>query len=167
MDSFKGMLRRLQKRETDVALIAQMALAHGIFSSEVGDGLKPYIPNEEWQSLQTFLQSKNTFTFSPLTIGTFFALGMLQPFRTFYRLGATLRQANAFGTFHQIIRVLRKIHIQISWIPIVALSHGAVSQHTNKQHCQQAEKILKQFNACEKPVGTIQTIKTLWSIVRS
>jgi len=92
---------------------------------------------------------------------------MLQPFRTFYRLGATLRQANAFGTFHQIIRVLRKIHIQISWIPIVALSHGAVSQHTNKQHCQQAEKILKQFNAGEKPVGTIQTIKTLWSIVRS
>ena len=167
VDSCKGMWLRLQKSNTQVALIAQIALAHGIFSQDLGDGLKPYLPNEEWESLERFFQSETSFTFSLLTIGVFFFLGVFRPFKAFYRLGSRLRKANAFGTFLQIINVLGKLHLWISWTPLVALAHGALSSHPNAPHCKQSATVLKQFNACEEPVGILETIDILLVIVRS
>lgn len=156
VNAFMGHLGRLQKANTDIAIFAQVALAHGLFSTESGDELKPFASNDEWEHFESFIQSSPTFRLSLLSIFTSFVRGKFHPFEAFYRLGVAIRDANARGTFFQIMKVLSHFHIHIVLIPMVALSHGVVSQQKDDEYPSYAKNLFYKFQARQKLFSVIQ-----------
>lgn len=156
--AFKGHLAQLQKGKADIAMIAQIALAHGVFSVESGDELKPFSPNDEWHHFESFIQSNPTSRLSLLSICSSLLRGKFHPFEAFYRLGVSIRHGRALGTFLRIMKVLNLFHIQNTWVPIVALSHGVVSSHVNDGYPSQAKNVLNEFLKCQESIGIIGTL---------
>lgn len=157
VNAFKHLLRLLQKSEAEVAIIAQVALAHGIFSVESGDGLKPFVGNDEWHRFKIFLHGESASGLLFFTTSFYLLLAIRYPFKAFYRLGIALRQADAFGTFRKIMRVLGAFPFGISWMPIVALCHGAVSLQDSVQDYEEAANAFKEFRALQRPISNRQT----------
>ncbi len=167
LQGFKNHLARLQKSNMDVALIGQVALARGLLSEELGDGLKPFVVNDEWREFEKFLHSPPGSRLSFFTIGAYLLLSLYRPYFAFSRLGNAMRQAKAVRTFHQTMQVLNKINIKIGWLPIVGLSNGIISCQSGKQYRKQAAKFFDDFKSSDESVGIVWIIRTLLTELRT
>jgi hypothetical protein len=136
-------LRKLAGSDHPAALIAQIALAHGIFIREQGDLLKPYVPNQEFDFLEKFLTSTNSpdLTFDlilpPLRFST------EKSFREGYRLGIRLRQAEAFPIFKRCLGFLDGSRDPLAWIAKVGLCHGLFAETYRSEACTEDYDLLQ------------------------
>ncbi len=116
--------RILRTSRHSAAMVARIAMAHGIFIDADTDLLKPYAQNEDFTWLAGFLETRGTRRVRATTLSLFLTWRPEAAFRKHYRLGIKLRRANAFPTFQRCLRSLGVSHDPLSWIAGVALSHG-------------------------------------------
>jgi hypothetical protein len=145
-------LKKLANSGHPVALIAQVALAHGIFIRGQGDLLKPYVPNEEFEFLQKFLTTDNSSDLTCDRILPWFGFSAKTVFQKSYRLGIRLRQAHAFPSFKRCLESLDASRDPLAWIAKIGLCHGLFSETYGADVCEEDyelfEDLLGEYHSC-------------------
>jgi hypothetical protein len=137
--------RELAKSDHPAALIAQIAMAHGLFIREDRDLLKPYQRNLDFDCLKSFLA-----TTAPYRLNSFHVLPVLsfsaeRVFNKNYKRGVKLRQAGAFPAFKHAIETLTNSHDPLAWIAKVALCHGLFRPSHPEATCAEEYALLEEF----------------------
>ncbi len=128
LDGLISHLKRLEDSSHEMALIAKIAMLHGIFLSEDTDLLKPYSGDPEFDFLKRFLESGGSIKMNRPTVSSFSVLKSRKTFETYFKLGIELRNANAFSSFKDCIDVLNETSNEFNWIAKTGLCHGLFSQ---------------------------------------
>jgi glycosyltransferase involved in cell wall biosynthesis len=118
-------LGELKNSDHSSALIAQIAMAHGIFMEEEKDLLKPYSKNEDFDFLERFLASTGGYNINKFGVLPFFIFDPKKAFKKYYKLGVNLRRTYASQAFKYCMDILDKSHDDyFSWIAKAGLCHG-------------------------------------------
>ena len=117
-------LGELKNSDHSVSLIAQVAMAHGIFTVEEKDLLNPYLKNEDFGFLERFMTSAGSYNLNKLEILHFYIFNPKKMFKKYYKLGINLKRANAFPAFKYCMDILNKSHDYFSWMAKIGLCHG-------------------------------------------
>jgi hypothetical protein len=128
-------LKKLANSGHPVALIAQIALAHGIFIRDQGDLLKPYLANEDFEFLQKFLTTTDSSVLTCDRILRWFGFSAKTVFQKSYRVGIRLRQTHAFPSFKRCLEFLDASRDPLAWIAKVGLCHGLFSETYRAHRC--------------------------------
>lgn len=121
-------LGKLKNISHSVSLIAQIAIAHGIFTEEEKDLLDPYSKNEDSDFLERFLISAGTYNVNKLEVLPLFIFNPKKAFKKYYKLGIKLRKENAFPAFKYCMDILNESRDVFTWIAKVGLCHGLFSE---------------------------------------
>jgi hypothetical protein len=145
LEGLKWRFQQLQSSNHHASLIAQIAMAHGIFLEEQEDLLRPYSRNEDFNFLEYFLASEGSYDFGKVKI---FPLSALRPeieFENFYRLGVDLRRSNAFPAFKYFMAMLDETRDDFSWIGRVGLCHGIFSEAYSEKRIKMEYGMVREF----------------------
>ena len=125
---FRWHLSRLAASPHKSALIAQIALARGIFLEPGPDLLGCAKENEEFRRLRPFLGGSVNAVRSDAIIDLPLDMPIDQQFRYFYRLGLRLFRANELATFRSAMSLPDEAANNSRWICKVALCKGLLAQ---------------------------------------
>ena len=142
--------RELKNSGHEASLIAQIAIAHGIFLEDENDLLNPYPKNEDFDFLERFLTSSGSYNVNKLKISPFDIFNPKKAFKKYYKLGIELRKANTFSAFKYCMDVLNKSRDNFIWTAKVSLCHGLFSEDYSekkfkKEYCKLNE-LLSEYN---------------------
>ncbi|MGH7799586.1 MAG: hypothetical protein ACREOW_03030 [Thermodesulfobacteriota bacterium] len=146
--SFRGMMgnwRRLGNSPHEMALVAQIAMCHGIFMEGERDVLRQFTENEDFNFLESFLKSSGSFKINKLKPFDLLFLTPKTLFKQYYRLGINLRNENAFPAFKCWMDLLNKSNEDFAWIANVGLCHGLFYEHYSKDVFENDYIILKEL----------------------
>ena len=138
-------LRELKNSSHNTSLIAQIAMAHGIFTEEEKDLLNPYPKDEDFDFLERFLVSARGYKITKLKVLPFFILKPRKAFKKYYKLGVELRKENAFPTFKCCMEILNSSHDDFSWIAKVGLCQGLFSEDYSEDKVENEYEILNEL----------------------
>lgn len=117
--------RQLERRQLPVALIAQIALAHGIFLDVDHDLLMPSGESPEFRRLEDFLGGDGgSGGVRHDDIRALLEQPAEEQFGGFCRLGSRLAGERDAGGLRQCLELLRRVPIERSWVARVGLGHG-------------------------------------------
>jgi len=125
---FRAHFRKLHKSTHSAALLAEVAMAHGIFLGSENDLLRPYGKQEEVEFLQVFLAGEGGGEADEFDLAGIVQFNPDVQFRDFYRLGIRLRAGNSPQGFKGCIDKLKQAPEKMAWVAIVALCHGLLSE---------------------------------------
>ncbi|HUK40055.1 MAG TPA: glycosyltransferase family A protein [Candidatus Acidoferrales bacterium] len=152
-------LKKLANSYHPAALIAQIALAHGIFIRESGDLLKPYVYDQKFDHLQRFLETSGSPELSPLSSASsmdkdisdyrrllpWFCFNAKKIFKDTYQAGTKFRKANAFAAFKRCLAFLNDSRDPFAWIGKVGLCHGLFFDAYENESFAKDYKLLKEL----------------------
>jgi hypothetical protein len=142
--ALRDRLRRLHQRSQEVAVIAQIGLAHGIFLQEDTDLLRPFTEDAEWRLLERFLQGGSDRA-SPCAGGLRLAGEDRETFRSAYRLGIELRQARDASVFRGEMHALGESNSALAWIAQVGLCHGLFAEIYDERIFEDRFRLLREM----------------------
>lgn len=137
--------RELQNSNDGIQLIAQIGMAHGIFSKETKDLLKPYSRNQDFDVLENFSRSKGNSDIESSDILPFLTLEPKKVFEEFYKLGIGLRRSNSFSALERCMNILGKGHGGSSCIAKVGLCHGIFSEAYSEKRVRKEYGMLSEL----------------------
>jgi hypothetical protein len=140
-------LKRLAHSTHPAALVAQIALAHGIFIRDETDLLRPYLPNEEFAFLQKFFVTTNAADLIYPRVLPRFGFSAKKTFQQSYQLGIRFRQAQAFPAFKQCLEYLTDNRDPLAWVFKIGLCHGLFSETYRKDNCSNDYTLFKDLLA--------------------
>lgn len=141
----KWRFQELHVNNHSLSLIAQIAMAHGVFSKEIKDLPKTtfFSNNEDFEFLEKFLESKNIYEIVQSELSPLLSLKPKKLFRNFYKLGIQLRNFNSFPSFKHCMDIIGKCQDNFAWLAKVALCHGLFSKVYNEERASKNYKMLK------------------------
>jgi len=147
LEGFKWCFLGLQNGRDSIPIIAQIAMAHGIFSEEKTDLLMPslYTSNEDFNFLEKFLRREDNYDTKEPHILSLMTSKPKAIFRNFYKLGIDLRGNNSSSGLRDCINILDKIRNNFSWIARVGLCHGIFSEAYNEERVNQEYDKVKEL----------------------
>jgi hypothetical protein len=147
LDTFKRRLRNVQNSGQSVALVAQIAMSHGIFSEDEIDLLMPslYRSNEDFSFLERFLRSENTHDVEEPKILSLLASKPQTIYRNSYKLGTDLRRTNSSAALKYCIDILSKSKNNFAWIAKVGLCHGIFSEAYGEERARKEYDMVKEL----------------------
>lgn len=140
----KSMLTKLKNSSHEMALIAQIAICHGIFTKEERDMLEPFTENEDFNFLERFLNSSGSYKINKFKFLNLFFLPKTV-FKEYYKLGIDLRNAFAFPAFRYCVDLLNKSSDDCALIAKIGLCHGLFSEDYSKEVFENDYAIFKEF----------------------
>lgn len=143
--AFKAMLERLECSSHEMALIAQIAMAQGLFLPEEKDLLKPLSNNPEFDLLEKFLVSGGVYLFNVEQFLSKIKTTPTQAFKQGYKLGIELQKQGAFPTFKQFIHQLNDCNHQLKWFNKIGLYRGLFVKNFTSSQFQQDSHLLISF----------------------
>ena len=137
--------RKLENSSHKASLIAQVAMAHGIFLQTQEDLLKPLTRDEDFEWIQKFLASSvnhhvRKFYLSPIAI-----FSLKEIFHRYYKLGIELGQSNSFPTFKAYMDNLTKPYDDAAKIAKVGLCHGLFAKGFDDEVFEAEYRLLHEF----------------------
>jgi hypothetical protein len=138
-------IKMLSRSTHPMALIAEIALAHGIFIREEHDLLQPYSRNEDFEFLESFFQSTGSYDVSRISVVPLLNSRPEKTFEKNYRLGISLRQANAFPAFTRCMEWLKASHDPLAWLAKIGLCHGLFADAYHRQTCAAEYALLREL----------------------
>jgi len=138
-------LAELKNSNHSVSLIAQVAMAHGVFLEGDEDLLTPFSENEDFTFLEKFLPSTGNYKVSKLNILPFFLFSPNKAFRKYHELGMALRKSNSFTGFKSCMDILHASHDAFAWIAEVGLCHGLFSTNYGEQKFEKENAMLHEL----------------------
>ncbi len=127
--NLKKRLFRLAEVNHEYSAVAQIALAHGIFSNDNGDMLNPllYIANEDFRTLKKFIKSNKEGSMHGMSIETKGSMNTEELFRFYYKLAIEFKAPGTFGRFNEYMKRVDEIHNAEAWIAKIGLAEGIFS----------------------------------------
>jgi glycosyltransferase involved in cell wall biosynthesis len=127
--TFKRRFRNLQNSNHSVSIIAQVAMAHGLFLEDEIDLLMPslYKRNEDFKFLEKFLRSENRYHINESNLLSIVTLKPEAIYRNFYKLGIDLRKSDSPSALKYCMQLMDIDRTCFSWIAKVGLCHGIFS----------------------------------------
>jgi hypothetical protein len=143
----KRRFQQLQNSNHPVSLVAQIALAHGIFSEDEIDLLMPslYTSNEDFSFLEKSLRSENSYDIDKSNISLHLTSRPKEIFRNFYNLGIDLRKNNSPVALKYCMEVLDIDRTYFAWIAKVGLCHGIFSEAYSEEKVKREYAILREL----------------------
>lgn len=136
--------RNLDRCPLDVAFVAQVALARGVFCTDDRDRQAPVTQDAEFDVLRAFLSAGGDgYHMASETVD---GAGDLSPgarFAACCRLGATLRADGSAGAFRQAFSRLRGAGDDSGWLARVGLARGLYRGEVNVDQIDQDFAFLK------------------------
>lgn len=126
----------LQNSSHGASLIAQVAMAHGIFMEQEKDLLNPYSKNDDFDFLERFLTSSGSYDIGRLETLPFDVFNSKNAFTNYYKLGADLRRADAFPAFKRCMDALNESRDVFSWVAKAGLCHGLFSSDYSEDRAE-------------------------------
>ena len=147
LDTLKRRFRNLQSSDHSVALIAQIAMSHGIFSQDEIDLLMPslYMNNEDFSFLERFLMSQNSHDIEEPNILSLLTSKPETIYGNSYELGTDLRRNNSSSALKYCIDILSRSQDNFAWIAKVGLCHGIFSETHKEEKVQKEFEMLKEL----------------------
>ncbi len=139
--------RELRRNNHNLSLVAEIAMAHGIFSQEENDLLKPspYSCNQDFDFLDNFLKSEGIYDIRNIKNLPFLALNPKTLFKKLYKLGIDLRSNNSFPAFKYCMDSLNKCNEDIAWIAKVGVCHGIFQEVYLEERSEKEYDLLNEF----------------------
>lgn len=137
--------RQLECNYHDLSLMAQIGMAHGLFSEEEKDLLKPYSRNKDFDVLENFSKGRDNSDIKSADILLRLTLGPKTVFEEFYKLGIGLRRSNSFSGLERCMNILAKGHGGSSCIAKLSLCHGIFYEDYNEKKVNKEYEMLKEL----------------------
>ncbi len=138
-------LGELQRSSHSSSLLAQIAMAHGVFLKEQTDLPRPYPTGEDFRFIEGFLANEGAYDLRKVATLLVPARSPKALFRNCYRLGIDLRKHNAFPAFERGIRLLEQSGQPLVWVAKIGLCHGLFSQSYSRTQLEEDYDKLCEF----------------------
>ena len=138
-------LTRLKNSSHEMALIAQIAICHGIFMKEETDMLKLFTENEDFNFLERFLKSSGGYNINKFKLLNLFFLTSKMVFREYYKLGINIRKADTFPALKYHLDLLNKIRDDFTLVAKIGLCHGLFSANYSEEVFENDYAVLKEL----------------------
>lgn len=138
-------IKMLAKSPHPMALIAEIALAHGIFIRAEHDLLTLCGRSEEFEFLESFFRTTGDYKISRRSVVPLLSSSPKKTFHKSYRLGVGLRSENAFPAFTQCMEWLSRSGDPLAWLAKVGLCHGLFAKVYDQQTCAAEYALLREL----------------------
>ena len=138
--------RRLGLCTLDAALIAQVAMGHGIFSRDCGDGLRPYARSRDFDFLMEFLGTDRPSLFPGELPAGLLSGTAERDFQRCYELAETIADKGSPRDLKRMLPALHAYDEDSSWTGKVGLCHGLFASVTGNDKAD-AIRALAEFPA--------------------
>jgi len=125
-------LRQLRNSTHSAALVAQIALAHGVFSAEEKDLLGSPMADTDLCLLMDFVRSEGECDIEKLDVLRLLTSSPREVLRSFLVLGIDLRKRGSPKPFRHCMDVLSESDHALAWVARVALCHGLLTESYNR-----------------------------------
>lgn len=142
---FRGHLSRLAKSSHCSALVAQIALARGIFLEPEHDLLGRSHHDDEIQCLGRFLNSTEVAVSLQKSFELPSNASLKERFRHFYRIGFSLFQYNQIAAFRSQMSLFDQSADPFAWINKIACCKGLFEQDIDESRIAKDYAILRKF----------------------
>ena len=145
LSGFLQHMRRLQDNKHAMALIAQIALAHGAFLEEERDLLGPYGKDRQFEFFERFSQSRERLKLNKLRLLLSLYASPKLAFKKYYQLGISLRKAAAYTDFINWLDVVNRSRYSFALIAKLGLCHGIFLESYDDATFQREYVMLKKL----------------------
>jgi hypothetical protein len=157
-------LSELQKSKHDAALVARIAMAHGVFLETESDLLMPFCESDDYIFLKNFLESNGSYKIKDIKTQVFTLPNTKVIFKKYYKLGIELRNANAFPSFKSYLNSLEQFPRGFSFIAKIGLCHGLFKKKYKeeifKREYNKLQKSLSESNFIFNPLNEKKFMNT-------
>jgi len=140
-------LRELDRGRLPVALIAQLALAHGIFLDATRDLVMPCRPTAEFEHLERLLARGGRTSMRDADILRMLSQPAEEQFREFCQLGSRLSGERDGGGIRLCVELLQGVPLEQAWLARVGLGHGLFLEHTRPDQLGREYAIAQELRA--------------------
>jgi hypothetical protein len=155
--SLRWHMKRLRQSGHPMALIAEIALAHGIFIRAQTDLLKPYVRDGEFELLEEFLEGRGFYRVSRMSVVPVFSTNQKKTFHKAYRLGSNLRRAAAFRAFTRCMEWLSRTRDPLAQVAKIGLCHGLFAKTYSENACAAECQVLEEFVPRQRALALLHT----------
>lgn len=141
----------LGRSKHSASLIAQIAMAHGIFLQTKEDLLRPSKADEAFNVLHRFLETHGAYNVKDLERLLSLRSGPKEIFRKWYGLGIELHRSGSSSTFRQGMKILNDRNDMISWLAKVGLCHGIFSIEFDEEVFEREYGLLRELVSESRP----------------
>jgi len=141
-DGLWNIFYRLKNSRHKAALMAVIAVAHGVFAKVTGDMHGEIEDSEEFQFVERFLTSSHNDDISLIERKDLLHLDLRNTFKRSLGLGTLLRRHHAAATFKKLLRQLHQESSIVSWVALVGLCHGLFSDEYREADAEEAFSLL-------------------------
>jgi hypothetical protein len=138
-------LRQLRNSTHSAALVAQIAMAHGVFSAEEKDLLGSPMADTGLCLLMDFLGSEGECDIEKLDVLPLLTRRTREVLKRFLLLGMDLRKRGSPESFRHCMDVLSESDHALAWVARVGLCHGLLTQSYSRARFDHEYQLLRRL----------------------